>query len=580
MSVLTSWLTDPADGHGVHLATDDGGWDYLPYPKLAEQARRAGGELVRAGVRPGDGVAMLMPTGFPLLATLFGTWLAGATPSLVLPPSFQSREEYVPHVAAVLRQAQPALVAACDGYEEPVAAAMAAAGRPGRPWSYRAEAGEITPRPPANLAVLQFTSGSTGRPRGVRATWENLEANTGLLHRLLGWQRHDAMASWLPLYHDMGLIGALLTTVRAQGDLWLMQPEQFVRRPQQWLSCLQPGRAVHTMSPAFTFAYLARRIRPDDLAGLDLSQWRTATIGAETIDPAALASFTRLARPAGFSSRVFRPGYGLAEATLAVTVASRPGQGTLVRTDPGTLRFGEAVKVCEVTQLGDDLLPAGEGWLIGHGRPPAEDGTGVSVVDVDGAALPDGWLGEIAVTGPSVTGGYHGGEPGGSARFENGRLLTGDAGFIYGDDLFVLGRMGDSLKVKGTSVYVEDLDVAVAAATGLYRSRLAVVGAPGAGQAGVVLFAEADPGGEWADVGRAVLHRRLGPQFPVTVVAGGRGLIRKTSSGKPRRREMWQILQAGGLPPGTVTDGPAARSGGPEPGLETVGPGPGNAGHA
>jgi fatty-acyl-CoA synthase len=566
VSVLTSWLTDPADGHGIHLATDGGEWEYLPYPKLAENARRVGAELVRAGVCPGDVVCMLMPTGFPLLATLFGTWLAGATPSLVLPPSFQSPGEYVPHVAAVLRQAQPALVAACDGYEELIAAAMAEAGRPGQPWTYRTEASEITPRPPGGLALLQFTSGSTAEPRGVRATWENLQANTALLHRLLGWRGHDAMASWLPLYHDMGLIGALLTTVRAQGDLWLMQPEQFIRRPLQWLACMQPGQAVHTMSPAFTFAYLARRIRPAEMAALDLSQWRTATIGAETIDPAALASFARLARPAGFSSRVFRPGYGLAEATLAVTIASGPGEGAVVRPDPARMRFGQAVPVCETTRLSADLPPAG--WLIGHGRPAPEHGAGLTIVDGDGAALPDGYLGEIVVTGPSVTGGYHGGQAGGSTRFEGRRLLTGDAGFIYGEDLFVLGRMGDSLKVKGASVYVEDLDVAVAAATGLYRSRLAVVGAPGAGQAGVVLFAEAEPGGEWAAVAREVLRRRLGAQFPVTVVAGGRGLISKTSSGKPRRREMWQLLQANALPPGSVVDCPAAHSSAGEPALD------------
>ena len=555
--VLTSWLTEPIDGHGIHLATSDGGWEFISYPELARAARRVGAELAAAGVSPGDVVCMLMSTGFSCLATFFGIWAAGATPSLVVPPSFQSRQEYVPHVAAVLRQARPALVAGGDGYQELIAEAMAAAGRADEPWIYRIGTDEITPRPPAGLAVLQFTSGSTSQPRGVRATWDNLSANTAMLRSVLGWRAGDAMASWLPLHHDMGLVGALLTTVSVQGDLWLMQPEQFIRRPFQWLSCMQPGMAAHTMSPAFTFAYLSRRIGPGQLAGLDLSQWRTATVGAEVIDPAALASFARLARPAGFSSQVYRPGYGLAEATLVVTVAPGPG-AVVVRPDAACLRFGEPVRLTGTARLTERLRPDEDGWLIGHGRPAPEHGVGVSIRDDRGAVLPDGYLGEIVVTGPGVTAGYHGGQPGGSTRFAGAELRTGDAGFLYGADLFVLGRMGDSLKVNGASLYVEELDAVVATATGLDRSRLAAVSDPSPGRTGVALFAEARPGGEWVEAASQALRRRLGPDVPVTVIAGRRGLIRKTSSGKPRRRHMWQLLQAGQLPRATVL--PAAAS--------------------
>jgi fatty-acyl-CoA synthase len=554
--VLTSWLTDPTDGHGIHLATSDGGWEFVSYPDLARGARRVGAELAAAGVSPGDVVCMLMSTGFPCLATLFGIWAAGATPSLVVPPSFQSRQEYLPHVAAVLRQARPALVAGCDGYQDLIAEAMAAAGRPDRPWIYRVGPDEITPRPPAGLAVLQFTSGSTSQPRGVRATWDNLSANTSMIRSVLGWRAGDGMASWLPLHHDMGLVGALLTTVGAQGDLWLMQPEQFIRRPFQWLSCMQPGMAAHTMSPAFAFAYLSRRIRPGQMAGLDLSQWRTASVGAEVIDPAALASFARLARTAGFSSRVYRPGYGLAEATLAVAVAPGP-EAVVVRPDPACLRFGEPVRMTRTALLSERLASAQDGWLIGHGRPAPESGVGVTIRDDRGVALPDGYLGEIVVTGPGVTAGYHGRRAGGSTRFVGAELRTGDAGFLYGADLFVLGRMGDSLKVNGASVYVEDLDAAVATATGLDRSRLAAVSYPGPGRAGVALFAEAGPDGEWVEAAKETLQRRLGPDVPVTVIAGSRGLIRKTSSGKPRRRHMWQLLQTGQLPRATVVASPA-----------------------
>jgi fatty-acyl-CoA synthase len=552
MPALTEWLIKPASGRGIHLGTSKDGWEFMSYRELAGRARRAGAELAAAGVRPGDVVCMLMPTGFDCLATFFGAWVVGATPSMMAPPSFQSPRQYMPHVAAILERARPALVAVSGGYEELVAGAMVAAGRPDEPWTYRDGTAEMDPRPGGELAVLQFTSGSTGRPRGVRATWENLTANIGMIRDQLCWQTGDSMASWLPLYHDMGLVGALINTVTAQGDLWLMLPEQFIRRPVQWLSALQPGRAVHSASPAFAFGYLSRRVGPGQLDGLDLSQWRTASIGAETIDPSVLASFARLARPTGFSARVFRPSYGLAEATLAVTAASRPEEGNLVRVDPASMRFGEPMHIEETARLGDDPHPVSGGWLIGHGRPKPGHGVEVTVIDDQGTALPDGCLGEIAVTGPNVTAGYHGSETGESTRFVGRQLRTGDAGFLYGPDLFVLGRMGDSLKVNGANVYVEDLDVKVSAATGLERSRLAAVSAHRAGGSGVVLFVEARPEETWIEAAGDALRSRLGTDFPIRVIAGPRGLIKKTTSGKPRRRHMWQLLQADELPRTTV----------------------------
>jgi fatty-acyl-CoA synthase len=548
MSSLTGWLTNPTADRGIYLAAADKEWDFVSYTELAAGARRVGAELGMAGVRSGDVVSMLMPTGFPCLATFFGAWVAGATPSIVAPPVFQPRAQYAGQVAAMLRQARPALVATCGEYEDVVADAMRAAGRPDEPWIYQMGTDEIEPRKPGEFAVLQFTSGSTSTRRGVQPSWDNLRANLAMLRERLDWRDQDGIASWLPLHHDLGLIGAFLNAVTAQASLWLMQPEQFIRRPLQWLSALQPGRATHTMSPAFAFSYLARRARPEQMAELDLSQWRTALVGAETIDPGALSSFARLARVAGFSHRVFRPGYGLAEATLLVTMTSRSDECGLIQVDPRSLRFGERARVCDVARLTEEPRSVREGWLIGHGRPAPGDRVEITIVDESGAPLSDGYLGEIAVTGPSVTGGYRGGETNGATRFSRGTLYTGDAGFIYGSDLFVLGRMGDSLKANGVTVYVEELEMNVSAATGLERSRLAAVSTYGAGTGGLVMFAEAKPAGDWPEVACQVLRGRLGSDFPITLVAGPRGLIKKTTSGKPRRRHMWQLLQAGELP--------------------------------
>lgn len=547
MPSLTAWITNPIADRGIYFATANEEWDFISYTELAAGARRVGAELAAAGVRHGDVVSMLMPTGVPCLTTFFGAWVAGATPSIVAPPAFQPREQYVGQVAAVLRQGSPVLVATCGGYEEVVADAMRVAGRPDGPWIYQIGTAEIEPRPPGEFAVLQFTSGSSGTQRGVQPSWDNLRANLAMVRKVLGWRDQDGIASWLPLHHDLGLIGSLLTAVTAQGSLWLMQPEQFIRRPLQWLSSLQPGRATHSMSPPFAFSYLARRTRPQELAKLDLSQWRTALVGAETIDPAVLSSFARLARVAGISQQVFRPAYGLAEATLLVTMASRPGERGLIQVDPQSLRFGEQARICDTATLTEEPRSVRDGWLIGHGRPAPEHQLEITIVDESGAPLSDGYLGEIMVTGPSVTGGYRNSEVSGATRFSGGQLYTGDAGFLFGSDLYVLGRMGDSLKVNGVAVYVEELEMKVSAATGLERSRLAAVSTYGAGTGGVVMFVEAKPTGDWAEVACEVLRGRLGSDFPITVVAGNRGMIKKTTSGKPRRRHMWQLLQAGEL---------------------------------
>jgi acyl-CoA synthetase (AMP-forming)/AMP-acid ligase II len=252
---------------------------------------------------------------------------------------------------------------------------------------------------------------------------------------------------------------------------------------------------------------------------------------------------------------VYQPAYGLAEATLAVALGRSASRGRLLRADPDSLRFGAEVRVTGRAWLGAALLAARDGWLVGHGIPARRHGVKVLVVDEDGAALPEGCLGEISVTGPTVTAGYHGELDSGTTRFLDGELRTGDAGFLLDGDLFVLGRMGDSLKVNGRSVYVEDLDIRASAATGLDRSRLAMVSTYDTGHgAGVVLFAETRAVGAWADAARAALRGQLGTECPIVVVAGPPGMIERTSSGKPRRRRMWQLFQSGRLPKASVVD--------------------------
>ncbi|QKW34412.1 AMP-binding protein [Actinomadura sp. NAK00032] len=537
-SALREWLDRPNTGRGVHLAADDGGWEYRDYGRLASAARRTAGALIEEGVRPGDVVCLVLPTDFTCIETYFGVWAAGATVCLITPPLFQDGDDYVAHVAAILRQASPALVIASKDLAEYAGRAMEQAGMSGEPWQPR-QGVEADVQPAGELALLQFTSGSSGAPRGVMVTWENLEANSDLIARMAGYEDGDIVASWLPLYHDMGLIGTFITPIARQGTLRLMRPDHFIRDPARWIRCF--AEAQHTAAPPFAYAYCARRVKPEQLEGLDLSGWKMALIGAEPIDPHALEIFAQLVEPYGFSRSMFKPAYGMAETTLLVTMDNAPRDPLAVRPDPEALTFGEPVRILDQHRLGAQSLGAKAGWVVGCGTP--ESDVSVVIVDDSGRPLEDGLLGEIVVGGASACPGYFAGAEAKSTRFMDGKVYTGDAGFFHEGQLFVLGRMGDSIKVRGRSVYVEDLESKIAEVSGLGKGRIVVVGVPGAGRKGLALFAETQ-GEEWVPSVRETLRRRVGDDVELTIVVGT-GLIQRTSSGKPRRRYMWERLQGG-----------------------------------
>ncbi|MEO5873977.1 MAG: AMP-binding protein [Streptosporangiaceae bacterium] len=541
-SWLRAWLDDPHPDRGVYLANEEGGWDFRSYEQIASSAKKVGAAMIEDGLLPGDVICAIIPTDYQLVSTYFGAWTAGGVICLITPPMFQTGEEYVEHVAAILRQAKPRLTVASPELAELTAQCMERAGLAGEPWVPREADHEAELQPAGDLALMQFTSGSSGEPRGVRVTWENLEANSELIIRVAGYQDGHEAVSWLPLYHDMGLIGGFLTVVTRQGSLHLMRPDQWIREPMRWIERIQ-GRQ-HAAAPPFAWAFMARRIKKEQLAGIDLSAWTSAISGAEPVDPAGMEAFAQLMEGTGFTRNIFRPAYGLAETTLCVTITDGTSSPLSVRPDTESLNFGEVVDIKEERLIGPESLADKAGWMVGCGTP-IEAAAPTRVCDADGNELPAGHLGEIVVGGPSICAGYHAGAEGKSTRFEGGRVFTGDAGFFHKDQLFVLGRMGDSLKVRGRSVYVEDLETKLSEVTGLHKGRITVVAVPGVGTRGVALFVEAGEG-EWVVQARRLLARRL-DDAEVTIVTGPRGLIERTSSGKPRRRYMYERLQAGTL---------------------------------
>jgi acyl-CoA synthetase (AMP-forming)/AMP-acid ligase II len=371
-------------------------------------------------------------------------------------------------------------------------------------------------RPAPELGLLQLTSGSSGPPRGVCIPLPALEANIAAIRAWLEMTPDDATASWLPVHHDMGLIGCLLTPFVNGSDVRLLQPEDFVRDPLRWLRCFGDEGAALSATPAFGLAHVARRVQSETLRGWDLSRWRTLIVGAERLSPTALEEFERLLAPAGFPTTALRPAYGLAEATLAVTG-----------------------------------LPLGERWratrgagaaVVGSGRPLA----GVSIRVVDGARRPlrEGRVGEIAVTGASVAAGYAGdGRSPALTCFRDGVLYTGDAGFLADGQLFVLGRLGDALKMRGLTVFAEEVEAAVVA-EGLPSRRVGVaLGYRGNVPTAFVALEAARA--DWAARAASAVRRML-PEAEAVVAEVSPGTIPRTTSGKTRRRALWEY---GASPP-------------------------------
>lgn len=504
--------------------------------------------LIGSGVAPGAVVAIAQRAGPDFIASLFGAMLAGCVPCPIAPRrTFDETADYAEYLRARLHASRPAMTLVDDG-QVPVIAPLAGAtgtGPVGSVESVRqADAGAtMAGRSGGDLALLQFTSGSGAVARAVPVRREALAANVRAIHRWLEMTGRDPTVSWLPPYHDMGLVGTLLAPVVAGCDLWLMQPEQFVREPVRYLSCFGVHGARLTAMPAFGLAHLVRRTRPEHLDGMDFREWRAVVVGAERIDPRVLADFHGLLGPHGLPREAILPAYGLAEATLAVTgLPLRRGwrQAWLDPTGPAHA----AGAVPTRTRAGQAV--------VGCGLPLG--GTEVEIRDpASGSPLPEAAVGEVVVRGPGVTAGPL--PPGSSARLDGRRLYTGDAGFVVGGELFVLGRLGDGLKLRGRMLFAEDLEAALAE-VGVPSARVtALLGYHGGSPTVVALFER--PRAGWLAAARPVLRRRA-EGARVVMVDAPIGAIARTRSGKPMRRPLWRRYLAGHLP-GTVVPATVGR---------------------
>ncbi len=516
----------------------------LSYRQLADAAARVAGALAQAGVQPGHAVALMLPTGLDFLCSFYGVLMAGAVPVPIYPPARPAQlEDHLRRQGGILRNCEARVMITFDRVR-PLAQMLTGLCptldkvlTPGE-----LDAAPL-PRVPADaddLALLQYTSGSTGDPKGVMLTHANLLANIRAWGRGVGLSSTDVAVSWLPLYHDMGLIGAWLGSVYHAYPLVLMSPLDFLARPERWLWAIHRHRGTVTAAPNFAFDLCVKRLAGQPLDGLDLSSWRFAANGAEAISPATLERFREAFGAYGLRPEALAPVYGLAECSVGLTV-SPPGRGARIDAvgREALTRNGRA----ETAAAGD----ASAMHFVSCGS--ALPGHELRIVDDAGSELPERVVGSLEFRGPSATRGYFRNPDATAGLFHDGWLVTGDYAYLADGEVYFTGRAKDMIIRGGRNFYPYDLEHAIGELPGVRKGCVAVFGAadPQHGDEQLVVVAETR---EQDAAARQALERRivaaaadeLGLPPDVVVLAPPHAVL-KTSSGKIRRaaiRDAWR----------------------------------------
>ena len=532
MSVLSRLEAAAAGGRSITFlgsAAADGGVAKVSWGRLHEDAQGVAAALQARGIAPGDRVAILGPTSRPLVTTIQATWLAGATlVCLPLPMRLGSIEEFAAQTRARIVHADVRAVVV-DPELEPFLAI-----EPGDPPLVRlpelvgaASAWEQPPDDPDALALVQFTSGSTANPKGVMVPNRCLVANIDAIVEGASLGPEDVGVSWLPLYHDMGLIGLLSTPMLTGFDLGLAPPQDFLAAPADWMRWMSTMRATVTGGPNFAYALAARAMRRMD--GIDLSPWRMALNGAEPIDPSSVEAFLDAGAPHGLDNKAAFCVYGMAEATLAISFPD-PSTGMAVDTvDRATLEHERYAAPAPAASDASRRLA-----LLGRTLRGIE----LRVCDPEtGVARGEREVGELELRGTSVTPGYWRRPEVTAAADHDGWLRTGDLGYVVDGEVVVCGRIKDVIIIGGRNVFPEEIERAAAAVDGVRTGNIIAFGTEGhRGKEGVVIVAEAR-GADDHTVRDQVASRvcdavGIPPREVVLVQAGS---LPKTSSGKLQR---------------------------------------------
>ncbi len=523
------------------------------WPEIRRAAGEVAGGLAALGVERGQRVALVYPTGEAFFHAFFGILSAGAVPVPLYPPVRLGRlDEYHQRTAVMLRAVDAKLMLA-DRRVRRLLGRTVAAARPALGCLTlgdlpQAGDAEVAARP-ADLALVQFSSGTTVDPKPVALSHRAVLAQVRALNSFWPDTAGEAISgvSWLPLYHDMGLIGCVFPALERPAVLTLLGPEVFVSRPAVWLRSLSRYRAMISVAPNFAYGLCVEKVRDEELEGVDLSAWRIALNGAEPVAPSVLRAFQERFARWGFRPEALTPVYGLSEATLAVTFSDLDRPFESERFDRDLLaREGRA-------ELDPDGIE-----LVSLGRPLP--GTEIEIAG-RGGPQPAGRVGRVKVRGPSLMDGYLGRPEATAKALRGGWLDTGDLGFLHEGELYLTGRAKDVVILRGRNYPPAEIEHAVENVEGFRRGCAVAVswlpeGAPGEE---LLLFVEHRRKATPAVIARLPAACREAVLAatnlkPDRVLALEPGTLPRTSSGKLRRQETLRRHLAGELkPPERVT---------------------------
>ncbi len=429
-----------------------------PFKELQSDARDAARRLIGYGIKPGDRVALIADTEPQFCALFFGAVYAGALPvPLPLPTSFGGKESYIDQIGVQLDSCDPAILLFPDEIEELASSAGQSRKIPSFGWDCFADRKaadcDFPQAQGEDIAYLQYSSGSTRFPHGVAVSHTALLHNVGSHSHGMLVTEPDRCISWLPFYHDMGLVGCFISMVANQVSTDYLKTADFARRPLSWLDLISRNKGSScSFSPTFGYEICARRIgtMTNVKERFDLSRWRIAGNGADMIRPDVMQRFTDAFAPAGFDAKAFLPSYGLAEATLAATIMP-PGEGMEVELVEETELSGE--------QQSDGSRPKRFRAIVNCGKPVRD--TLIEIREEDRAVLGEKTIGKVWMQSPSVMAGYYRDQEATDACMVDGWLDTGDMGYMSNGYLYIVGRAKDMIIINGKNHWPQDIEWAV-----------------------------------------------------------------------------------------------------------------------
>ena len=521
----------------------------LTYAELAARARAVARGLIARDVAPGDRVALMLPTSIDYFITFFGILYAGAVPVPIYPPMRLSQiEDHLRRQIGILRNAGACLLITMPEGRRLAGLLRAQVETLNAIESVaylEASTAPVNLPPPSgsdSIALIQYTSGSTGDPKGVVLSHSSLLANIRAMGAVMEASSADVFVSWLPLYHDMGLIGAWLGCLHFAAPLYAMSPLSFLVRPESWLWAIHRFHATFSASPNFGFELCLNKISDADLEGLDLGSLRMVANGAEPVSVQTLRRFIDRFGRYGFPARAMAPVYGLAECSVGLAFPPLGRPPIIDRVNRDRLSTDGVAEPARP----EDLKPL-EIVSCGQALPGHE----IRIVDEAGRELGERREGRLEFRGPSTTRGYFHNETKTRELFHDSWLDSGDRAYMAGGDVCITGRVKDIIIRAGRHIYPQEVEEAVAEIPGIRKGGVAVFGVTDSqtGTERVVILAETR---ETDATARAALEGRAQEMAndvagtpPDEIVLAPPGTVPKTSSGKIRRSAAKELYSSG-----------------------------------